>query len=158
MVHYGLPESIIFDQGQTFENDLISELCKLEKVQKLHTNPYHPQTNGQCAWFNHTLINMLGTLLPNIKSSWRDMVLIPDHVHNCTRSTATGFIPYYLMYGQKPWLPVDLYFGTQKADMNATTSTKCVQQLCENWSGHRKLPSMSLIRKTRDISGTMIIK
>ena len=35
------------------------------------------------------------------------------------------------MYGQKPWLSVDLYFGTQKADMNASTSTKCLQQLCE---------------------------
>ena len=33
------------------------------------------------------------------------------------------------MHGQKPRLPVDLYFGTQKADMNATTSTKFVQQL-----------------------------
>ena len=30
------------------------------------------------------------------------------------------------MYGQKPWLPVDLYFGTKKADMNAITSTKFV--------------------------------
>ena len=35
------------------------------------------------------------------------------------------------MYGQKPWLPVDLYFGAQKLDMNAVTSTKFVQQLCE---------------------------
>ena len=35
------------------------------------------------------------------------------------------------MYDQKPWHPFDLYFGIQKADMNATTSTKCVQQLCE---------------------------
>ena len=30
------------------------------------------------------------------------------------------------MYDQKPWLPIDLYFGTQKAGMNATTSTKFV--------------------------------
>ena len=35
------------------------------------------------------------------------------------------------MYGQKPQLPIDLYFGTWIADMNATTSTKFVQQLCE---------------------------
>ena len=53
------------------------------------------------------------------------------HVYNCTRSTATGFSPYYLMYGQKPQLLVNLYFGTQKADMNVTTSTKFVQQLHE---------------------------
>ena len=35
------------------------------------------------------------------------------------------------MYGQKPWLLVNLYFATQQADMNATTSTKFVQQLHE---------------------------
>ena len=53
------------------------------------------------------------------------------HVYNCSRSNATGFSPYYLMYGQKPPLLVNLYFGTQNADINATTSTKFVQQLCE---------------------------
>ena len=35
------------------------------------------------------------------------------------------------MYGWKPWLPVNLYFGTQKADMNATMSPTFVQQLRE---------------------------
>ena len=35
------------------------------------------------------------------------------------------------MNGQKPQLPVNLYFGTQRGDMNATTSTKFVQQLSE---------------------------
>ena len=36
------------------------------------------------------------------------------------------------MYGQKPCLPGNLYFGTQKADVNAAASTKFVQQFCEN--------------------------
>ena len=35
------------------------------------------------------------------------------------------------MYGQKPRLPVDLYFGIQKVDINVTTSAKFVQQLRE---------------------------
>ena len=74
---------------------------------------------------------MLGTLPPNKKSSWRDMVPMLVHAYNCTRSTATGFSPYYLMYGWNLQLPINLYFGTKKADMNATTSTKFVQQLHE---------------------------
>ena len=74
---------------------------------------------------------MLGTLPPNKKSSWRDMVPILVHAYNYTRHTATGFSPYYFMYGQKPRLPVNLYFGTQSADMNAIMSTKFMQQLPE---------------------------
>ena len=35
------------------------------------------------------------------------------------------------MYGWKPQLLVNLYFGTQKADMNAAMSTKFMQQLHE---------------------------
>ena len=79
VVHYSLPENIISDQGQNFESDLISELCKLAKVQKLCTSPNHPQTNGSCEQFIHSLITMLGTLPPSKKSSWRNMV--PMLVH-----------------------------------------------------------------------------
>ena len=129
--HYGLLKSIVSDQGWNFKGDLIAELCKLARVQKLCTSPCHPQMNGQCECFNHTLINMLGTLPPHKTSSWIDMLLTLVHVHNCTRSTAMRFSPDYLMHDQKPWLTVDLYFGIHRADMNVTASTKCVQQLCE---------------------------
>ena len=46
--HYGFPEQFISDQGRNFESDLIKELCKIAGVKKLHTTPYHPQSNGQC--------------------------------------------------------------------------------------------------------------
>ena len=62
IVHYGLPEKILTDQGCNFESDLLLELCELAQVKKIRTLGYHPQTNGQCEHFNATLINMLGTL------------------------------------------------------------------------------------------------
>ena len=64
IVHNSLPESIVSDQGQKFESDLIAELCKLAKGWKYHTSPYHPQTNEQCNCFNNALINMFDTLSP----------------------------------------------------------------------------------------------
>ena len=33
IVHYGLPMSIVSDQGWNLESDLIAELCKLARVQ-----------------------------------------------------------------------------------------------------------------------------
>ena len=62
LVHYGWPEKILTDQGKYFENNLFQELCSLAQMKKLHTSPYHPETNGQCEHFNVTLITMPGIL------------------------------------------------------------------------------------------------
>ena len=64
-MQYGWPEKILTDQGKSFENNLIRELCELPQVKKLHT--YHPETSGQCEHFNATLINILGTLPTHAK-------------------------------------------------------------------------------------------
>ena len=61
-IRHGFPEKFLSDQGRNFESELISELCKLPQVEKVHTTPYHPMTIGQCERFNSTLCNMLGTL------------------------------------------------------------------------------------------------
>ena len=62
IVHYGLLEKILTDQGCNFESDLLKALCEIAQVKKIRTSGYHSQTNGQCKCFNATLINMLGTL------------------------------------------------------------------------------------------------
>ena len=114
ILHYGFPEKIITNQGRNFESELIGHLCQLAGVQKLRTSPYHPQTNGQCERFNGTLLNMLGTLTPEQKKDWKSHVPALVHAYNCTRNTATGFSPYFLLIGREPRLPVDVEFGLQR--------------------------------------------
>ena len=46
IVHYGLPESIVSNQGRNFESELVQELCRLGQVRKLCTTLYHPQCSG----------------------------------------------------------------------------------------------------------------
>ena len=65
IVHYGLQDMILRDQGHNFESDLLKALCQIAQVKKIRTLGYHPQTNGQCECFNVTLISMLGTLPQN---------------------------------------------------------------------------------------------
>ena len=99
LVHCQWPEKICTDQGKSFENNLIKELCELAQVKKLHTSPYHPETNGQCEHFNATLINMLGTLTTHAKRNWQGWITMLTHAYNCTISSVTGFSPYLLMFG-----------------------------------------------------------
>ena len=54
IVHCGLPEKILTDQGCNFENDLLRVLCEIAQVKKIRTSGYHPQTNEQCDCFNAT--------------------------------------------------------------------------------------------------------
>ena len=69
LVNYGWPEKILMAQGKSFESNLIQELCELAQVKKLHTSPYHPETNGQCECFNATLIGMLSSLPTHAKKT-----------------------------------------------------------------------------------------
>ena len=114
ILHYGFPAKIITDQGQNFESELIENLCQVAGVKKLHTSPYYPQSNGQCEHFNSTLLNMLGTLTPEQKKDWKNHVSAMVHAYNCTRNAATGFSPYYLLFGREPRLPVDVEFDLQR--------------------------------------------
>ena len=95
--HYGFPEKFLSDQGRNFESELISELCKLAQVAKVHTPPYHPITNGQCERFNSTL--------------WKAHLSSMTHAYNCTQHASTTYSPYFLMFGRQPRLPIDFEMG-----------------------------------------------
>ena len=82
LVHYGQPAEILTDQGKSFKNNLIRELCELAQVKKLHTSPYHPETNGQFEHFNVTLIGMLGTLPTHAKKIWQEWIATLTHAYN----------------------------------------------------------------------------
>ena len=119
IIHYGFPNKIISDQGCNFESELLANLCEVAGVQKLRTTPYHPQTNGQCERFNSTLLNMLGTLTPEQKKDWKTYVPAMVHAYNCTRNTATGYSPYYLLFGREPRLPIDVEFGLKRGNQQS---------------------------------------
>ena len=57
---------------------------------------------------------MLGTLTPEQKKDWKSHVSAMVHAYNCTQNAATGFSPYYLLFGREPRLPVDVEFGLQR--------------------------------------------
>ena len=81
--------------GGNFESSTIKHLCDLAGVRKSHTTPCHPMSNGQVERFNHTLLDMLGTLDPAEKADWKKYVPVLTHSYNAIRHESTGYTPFY---------------------------------------------------------------
>ncbi|KAK3505931.1 hypothetical protein QTP70_003643, partial [Hemibagrus guttatus] len=140
-VHYGLPARIHTDQGRDFESRLIRELLHLMGIRKSRTTPYHPQGDPQPERFNRTLLLMLGTLDHEKKRTWSHQVSYLVHAYNSTKCDATGYSPYYLMFGREARLPVDLCFGTSPDGIEATGHSQYVAKLKEDLKQAYKLAS-----------------
>ena len=135
-VHYEWPTKILMDQGRTFESSLVKELCSIAQVRKIRTTPYRPETNGACERFNHTLINMLGTLPKEFKKNWQEWVSTLTHAYNCTASNATGFESYFLMYGQEHQLAIDIEYGVTLSNLTDSNQLNYAKKLeaCLKWA------------------------
>ncbi|XP_048108990.1 uncharacterized protein LOC125300872 [Alosa alosa] len=115
-VHYGLPARIHSDQGRDFESRLIQELLRTLGIRKSRTTPYHPQGDPQPERFNRTLLSMLGTLRDTHKRQWSSHVSQLVHAYNSTKNDATGYSPYYIMFGREARLPIDVCLGTDSQE------------------------------------------
>lgn len=52
---FGVPLTIITDQGRQFESSLFNELCQLLNIKHWRASPYHPQSNGMVERLHRTL-------------------------------------------------------------------------------------------------------
>ncbi|XP_052799496.1 uncharacterized protein LOC128231116 [Mya arenaria] len=73
--------------------------------------------NPSAERFNRTLLRMLGTLNDDLKANWKDNLPALVQAYNATKSSSTGFSPYFLMFGWHPRLSVDAFMGTSPGNL-----------------------------------------
>ena len=107
--YLGLPEQLHSDQGAQFESQLMEELCTLWRVDKTHTTPYHPQSNGLVERGNRSLGDSLRTLLLRRGQEEWDL-LLPQimRAFRGTPHTVTGETANFMMLGRELRLPDQL--------------------------------------------------
>jgi transposase InsO family protein len=113
---FGVPNFIITDNGSQFTYRKFLEFYNKFHIRVDWAAVAHPQTNGQVEWANDIILQ---GLKPRIfgglnKSGRKWLQELPAVVWSLktTPSRATGFTPFFLVYGAEAVLPTDMEYGS----------------------------------------------
>ena len=101
---HGYPTTIHSDNGSSFANRVLAELCTLCGIDQTFSTPYHSQGNSVCERANSVVLNLLGTLPSNKRKTWYKYSDVAAYSYNTSIHSSTGFSPFYLLFGRKPRL------------------------------------------------------
>jgi hypothetical protein len=109
---FGVPNSIITDNGTQFTGKKFLDFCEDHHIRVDWAVVAHPMTNGQVERANGMILQGLKPRIYNNLNKFgkRWMKELPSVVWSLrtTPSRATGFTPFFLVYGAEAILPTDL--------------------------------------------------
>jgi transposase InsO family protein len=115
---FGVPNSINTDNGTQFTSRKFLDFCEDHHTRVDWAAVAHPMTNGQVERANGMILQGLKPRIYNDLNKFgrRWMKELPSVVWSLrtTPSRATGFTPFFLVYGAKAILPTDLEYGSPR--------------------------------------------
>jgi transposase InsO family protein len=139
---FGVPNSIITENGTQFTGEKFLDFCEDHHIRVDWAAVAHPMTNGQVERANGMLLQGLKPRIYNDLNKFgkRWMKELPSVVWSLrtTPSRATGFLPFFLVYGAEAILPTDLEYGSPRTKAyddrsNQTSREDSLDQLEEAW-------------------------
>ena len=115
-VRYGMPNSIITDNGTNFAKGALEQYCSVSGIRLDLASVAHPQSNGQVERANGLILSGVKPRLvePLIRSpgSWLDELPAVLWSLRTTPNRSTGFTPFFLVYGAEAVIPTDIEFDS----------------------------------------------
>jgi ribonuclease HI/transposase InsO family protein len=115
---FGVPNSIITDNGTQFTGKKFLDFCDDHHIRVDWAAVAHPMTNGQVERANGMILQGLKPRIYNDLNKFgkRWMKELPSVVWSLrtTPSRATGFSPFFLVYGAEAILPMDLEYDSPR--------------------------------------------
>src|SRR6187455_199504 len=115
---FGVPNSIITDNGTQFTGKKFLDFCEDHHIRVDWAAVAHPMSNGQVERANGMILQGLKPRIYNdlnkFGKRWMKELLSVIWSLRTTPSRATGFTPFFLVYGAEAVLPTDLEYGSPR--------------------------------------------
>ena len=106
---FGVPEAILSDRGPEFTSRLWNHLGEIFGYKLVHTSPYYAQGNSICERVHRTINNAIrASLACNSSGDWPRVLPVIQLTLNAATSDATGYPPYWLLFGRSPRMPAEV--------------------------------------------------
>ena len=149
MSRFGIPHSIITDNGSNFTSREFMKFCEDRGIDVSFASVAHPQTNGQVQKANGLVCDGIKKRLmtPLLRAAGHWVEELPSVLWSLltTPKASTQYTPFFLVYGAKVVLPSEVRYEAPR-----------VVAYTEARSNARMEDSMDLLDEARDIAAARI--
>lgn len=103
--HMSIPKYIQTDQGTNFCSEVFKQLERLFGIKHVYSSPYHAQALGALERSHSTLKEYLRSYVEENSNTWDLYLDTAMLAYNSNVHSTTGFTPYELLLGHKPYNP-----------------------------------------------------
>jgi hypothetical protein len=115
---FDVPNRIIIDLGKAFTGSIFWDFCQENTIDVYYSSVAHPRCNGQVEHANGMVLQALKDHIYDDASNYatRWLAELPHVIWGLRTqvSSATGFSPFFLVYGSEVVLPTDVTFGAPR--------------------------------------------
>jgi transposase InsO family protein len=127
-VRYGVPNSIITDNGTNFAKGALARYASQTGIRLDVASVAHPQSNGQAERANGLILSgikpRLVAPLEKAPGAWIDELPAVLWSLRTTPNRSTGFTPFFLVYGSEAIIPSDIEFDSPRHAMYTEAEAK----------------------------------
>jgi len=102
VIPYGLPVSMLTDNGPQFVAKFFEAVCLTLGLKHVTTTAYHPQTNGQTERYNQTLATRLRIFTGRHTTDWDRLIQPLTYAYNSQVHRTTNETPFSLVLTRPP--------------------------------------------------------
>jgi hypothetical protein len=133
VVRFGIPHSIITDNGTNLSQGEVEEYCHHNRIRLDLASVAHPQSNGQVERTNGLIMSgikpRLEAPLHRAAGAWAEELPSVLWSLRTTPNRSTGLTPFFLVYGVEVILPSDIQYDSPRVEAYEEEDAEVSRQL-----------------------------